>query len=712
LFYIQKYTEIADKTVYKGTSMKVLLAVLISTLALRTYGAELLVNGDFNTGNLDHWYSNLISPSDSVLPKTFTWGTDIHFVLANGGTNIWDVQIYQPIAIRAGYRYSMSIGGSGLLGNKPINFSINHNGGTVNGGDGNGDYSAYTALSVTLPETGYVEFKKTWDNLSVNDPHARVQINGGGNNVDYSIAYVSIGESPIAPSSVEVTVNGGAVINTLSDHFFGLNYWMWTPTWGNEVAGTEPEVSALKIKLLRFGGISPDLAYPDPVTSGVLSTFAAYCKAVNTEPLLQLQLARFSASADRAASAALMLDTFKSLMPVGYVSIGNEPDLYSDNLSIDPDYKASYLSGYSLSDYCADFNAVAAEIRKKSPDVKTIGLELSWKRDQWIPGFVSACKNNLDMISIHYYPLPPAQCVYDTVRNQVSVIRDFYTSVRTLIDRNAGGKTIPLVIGETNVSYDGDPAKSTQNASPGTFKAGLWMADFIGVSCSQKNLYAILPWSIREGATFGLLDSDKKPKPVYAVYKMFATLSKKHLIHSESVNSYVRMYCFKDDKDSVSLFALNWDTVSSYDATVHFKSILQDSTYHYKLPPQSLSCILFSPDFKNKTIVSYTPKSPPTLTSNAFSGQVGNIGVVKTFLDPKTSTLRIFSDRTLPDALVSMVSLQGRRLFAVRTAEIKKGFSRIPICFHNVPPGLYFLIVSSASDKPVETSKILLNLFY
>jgi hypothetical protein len=693
------------------TSIKSYLTVLVSASFLLIHGDELLLNHEFDN-NLDNWYPVLTFPSDTIKAQKFTWGTDVLFILKNGGTNSWDVQLYQNIKIRKGYRYDMYIGGSGLGHNKTIHFDLSHNGNTGWGGDSSGIYTEYTAASVQLRDTGYVEFNMAWNNVSVNDSYARVAIEGGGNALSFSISWVSISESPIDNSSFTINIDGGNIINTLSDHFFGQNYFCWNPTYGNFLAGTEAMVSPLNLKFLRSGGIDSDVGFPDAVTSPVLSAFSAYCKAVKAEPLLQLQIARFNNMADRVKNAALMLDTLKSFTPVNYVSIGNEPDLYSTSLSADTKYNVSYLKGYSLSDYCADFNAVAAEIRKKSPDIKTIGLELAWNRDQWIPGFVSACKNNVDMLSVHYYPFEAAHCIYDSVRNQVGAIQNFYSSTRTLIDRNASGKTIPLIIGECNVSFDGDPAKSTRNASPGTFLAGLWMADFIGVSSSQKNLFSIMPWCISDGDwALGFLNANKKPKPVYTVYKMFSTLSRKNLVHSESPNSYTRIYCFKDDKDTVSLFAVNWDTVSSYNATIHFNSILKDSTYHYKLPPQSLSCIVFSPDFKNKNITVFTPQTTK-VNVGAFSRHDQEGGVVKAFFETKTSTLRVIYDKTLSEPNISIVNLIGRRLFTTYPVETRKGILDIPVHLKDISPGLYFLIITNNRKGSAKTLKIPLNIYY
>jgi len=177
--------------------MKTVSILLASASFYLGFGAELLTNGDFEAGTLNGWFTTLMSSSDKISPKTFEWGTDIHFLLDDGGEENWEVSLMQSIAVRKGYRYTITFGGSGIEDDKTVNFGINHNGGTGNGGDGSEDYTTYVADNVTLPETTYTEFSLVWDDTTVNDTHARFFLNGGGNDIDFSIAWVSVWESPI-----------------------------------------------------------------------------------------------------------------------------------------------------------------------------------------------------------------------------------------------------------------------------------------------------------------------------------------------------------------------------------------------------------------------------------------------------------------------------------------------------------------------------------
>lgn len=507
-----------------------------------------------------------------------------------------------------------------------------------------------------------------------------------------------------------ISIDGDNIINTLPGQFFGHNYWMWCETWGNSIAGTESAVAALNPGMLRLGGISVDVDYPDKVSEEVLADFYNYCQEVGAEPLLQLQLANSTSTEDRVSKALDMVSYFKTLGELTYVSIGNEPDLYPDNLATNPDYGVKYLSSYTLNDYCTDFNAVASRLKKEYPDLKIVGLELSHKYSEWVPTFISKCKEYVDAVSLHYYPNSAEQCTYRNVRNSVTSMKNFFANVRSYIDKNADGKVIPLIVGETNISWDGDPEHSTYDASPGTFNAGLWIADFAGISSAQPNLLSIMPWSIREGWTLGFLDGSKKPRPVYYMYQLFSTYSKKHTIHSEAVNSYVRIYGYKDDENNVSLFAINWDTASPYTADFTFKNILSGSSFSYTIPAQSISCLIFSDDnTDNPKVIKYTKdmKGEPTnLIPDIFPGTtVKSDKPLTVSFNGKQNLFTILASRSYDKVKAEMVNIHGQLIHTVDIGTIAQGRSSFGVSRGNSALGIYVLRLLS-DKKVIFTGKV------
>ena len=419
-----------------------------------------------------------------------------------------------------------------------------------------------------------------------------------------ALLYYSLVFAQPAPIPISVTIHGDSIIATRSDLFFGMNYWQWCPSWGDLVSGTESQVKELRVKLLRFGGMQADLGYPDKLINGYLSKFYTYAKKIGAEPLLQVQIARQKTTEERVANALEMVRYFSTLCDLKYVSIGNEPDIYASNLASNAEYHAEHLDGYGIDQYCRDFNAVAAAIKKAYSAIKIIGLELSWNRDAWVPDFVKQCRDNIDLLSVHYYPFTAGQCTYDAVSSHYDEIADFYRTTRMLIDQNAPGKNIPLLIGETNITWDGDPNRSNFDASPGTFASALWFADYMGISSSQQDLFSIMPWGIREGWKLSFIASRRNP--VFFVYKLFSENTGKHCIHCEKVNDWVRVYAYKDDSKTASVLAVNWDTANSYSAGFRFSGMLNESTLSCTLPPFSLSAMTVSSDRRDTSLYLYT----------------------------------------------------------------------------------------------------------
>ncbi|MFP4418858.1 MAG: hypothetical protein ACLFSB_16475 [Chitinispirillaceae bacterium] len=516
------------------------------------------------------------------------------------------------------------------------------------------------------------------------------------------------GSEEMMQEKLAVSIDGETIINTLPDQFFGHNYWMWCETWGNNIAGTESTIAELKLGLLRLGGISVDVDYPDRVTREVLSDYYAYCEAVGAQPLVQVQLANATTTEDRVANALEMVSYVKTLGDLTYVSIGNEPDLYPDNLATNADYGVEYLSSYTLDDYCTDFNAVAAALKQEYPDLKIIGLELSHKYSEWVPEFISRCKEHVDVVSLHYYPNTANACRYRHVRDDVSSMQTFYETARSLIDQNAEGKEIPLIIGETNISWDGDPANSTYDASPGTFSAGLWVGDLVGVSSAQQNLLSIMPWSIREGWTLGFLDASRDPRPVYHIYKMFSTHAKKQMIHNEELNSFVRVYGYKDDDNNVSLFTINWDTTASYTAEFSFSHLLADSTFSYTIPAHSISCLTFPADFAQAPqIIEYTAamEEPVSIKRIRTGALVHRAKALTAVFDGKRNRVNISAARSYDDVTMEIVNVRGQIIHAADIGTIPKATSSFAIPGKQLAQGIYTLRLLTG-QKELFTGKL------
>ena len=418
----------------------------------------------------------------------------------------------------------------------------------------------------------------------------------------------SAGSSGEVTNHFTITINGNNEISHVTNLFYGFNYWQWPKTWGAPITGTETTASNLNIRFLRAGGINNDVEFPDPVNNEMLSNFQAYCRSVGAEPLLQLPVASRNTLSGRIDHCSNIIVSFKKFYPnLKYVSIGNEPDGYASGTSQNADYNVPYLSGYTVQNVIADYNGIAAMIRSAFPGLTIIGLELGYTYG-WVTPFVAGTKNNLDILSVHRYPLWPASSsTYDNAKADFDNITSFYNTLESDISSGAGGKHIPYIIGECNISADGDPSHGFYDASPGTFNSALWLADFIGISSGRTNLLSIQPWSIAEGWATSFTYADKTPKTNYYAYELFSKYSYDTQIHLQKLSTDVRIYAYKNTAGNLSVFIVNWNKSASAECSLNFTNCVSNQTLIYTVPAWSLTGLTFEPDGSGRK--AYTMKN-------------------------------------------------------------------------------------------------------
>jgi hypothetical protein len=302
---------------------------------------------------------------------------------------------------------------------------------------------------------------------------------GGG-----SAASSGSGAAPLA-GTVAITSTGAVPISPLA---FGQNYWNWEPSYGDPIAGTQTLAKAMSLGFLRAGGDNNDTQMPGPFTNADIDTFVAYSKAVGAEPDLQVPLL-FDAMGNPATAqtAADMVTYANKTMGYGikYWSIGNEPDIYPTTTGL-----PATFATYTAADYCAAFTEYAAAMKAVDPTIQILGPELSWEYipgNDWLTPFLDGCKAQVDVVTVHRYPLDPSATTIDAAFADAAAFRTLAQALRANLDAH-GMQSTPLGITEANITWDGTPSKSTLPASPSTFFAGLWAADVTGVALEQGML--------------------------------------------------------------------------------------------------------------------------------------------------------------------------------------------------------------------------------
>ncbi len=391
-------------------------------------------------------------------------------------------------------------------------------------------------------------------------------VSGGSSNVATGGTFEEADAGP--PVAAAITISG-ATPKTSSPLFQGVNYWSWVVSYGAQVVGTEQLVKVLKPTLLRVGGANADNSTPEAFSNAVMEASITYARAIGAEPLIQVPVLRDASgnvpTAQTAADIVQYLNVTQSL-GVKYFSIGNEPDIYVDG---------GQLTAYTADQACQTFSAFADAMKQVDPSIKIVGPDFSWKyqvgsANDWLTPFLANCKSKLDVLAVHRYPIDPTQTTEARAALDAAAFRATLRNLRSAMDAQ-GMTSTPLAITEYNITWDGDPAKSTLPASPGTFPAAMWAADVHGVGLEEQ-LWSLDYWSISEGWTLSMLNG-KTPRPSYFALEIYADHFGPTVLTTTGTPAGMSVYSSRNaTNDGTQVVAVNWNP-QHYDLTVSFENL-------------------------------------------------------------------------------------------------------------------------------------------
>lgn len=410
--------------------------------------------------------------------------------------------------------------------------------------------------------------------------------------------------------SATLTVSG-AERKPVSPRFFGQNYWSWVPSWGDAVASVETQTQELELRFLRAGGANNDKQEPTPFTLTEIDDFVAFARSVGGEPLLQVPLIKNIAGSTATAQDAADLVTYVNVTKgygITYFSIGNEPDLYEEQSLRD--------KGYDAVAFCAEYREFATAMRAIDPNIKLVGPDLSWRYtadSDWLTPFLENCGDVVDVVAVHRYPLQAADCTQTKAYNEVTAYRRVLTRLRKVMS-STGQAEKPLALTEANITWDGDPAKSKQDASPGTFPAALWLADNLGASL-EAQLDSVSYWSLSEGWTLGFFDGTE-PRPAFHVLKLFSTQFGSEVLTVTGAPTDLSVYSGHDqDTARTSLFVIN-KTPSALELLVNFTDLSRTEPVALAVAPHSLQLAVAPDEGGTVTVTNYTAEmTSPTVVA-------------------------------------------------------------------------------------------------
>ncbi len=388
---------------------------------------------------------------------------------------------------------------------------------------------------------------------------------------------------------VTIARSGGTPISPFA---FGNNYYDWID-FNNDgmigILGTEAPVKALKLNVIVANSNNTDSDNPELFDDAQIDAYIQYCRAVGAEPIMEVPVDGNNVDAGpTSAQGAADMVTYVNVTKgygVKYWTIGDEVDNY-------PAYFAGQgitpnITINTAADYCAIYKSYAIAMQAANAaanngfDLKFVGPELAGAyipSNDWLTPFLDACKDYVDVASIHAYGFSAAQLSVNGALTGVENYRQQLSNVKSIVAQHARPGT-PLAVTEVSISYDWDPKQFTQaalQAAPGTFYAAMWDADIMGIAL-EANLWTLAFWDLAETiqtapySVFGFLHTDPSVKPPtykitpeYYAQQMVSTNLSGTTVVPSGVPSMFSVYASYDAiKASTAVLVINKNSVAA-----------------------------------------------------------------------------------------------------------------------------------------------------
>ncbi len=380
---------------------------------------------------------------------------------------------------------------------------------------------------------------------------------------------------------------------------WSINYWQWSPTYGDDVTGTAPLVAPLATAVMRVGGYNNDANTPDPFDHTQLDTAIAYAHAIGAEPLLQVpHLADVDGGAPTAATGAEMV-TYANVTQhygVKYFSVGNEPDLYATQGSV-TDMTEPAIPGYTPEDYCTSARSYVTAMKAVDPTIQIVGPDLAYQYQvnaDWLTPILQSCGDVFDIVSIHRYPFSSLQATIPSAAADAATFRTAIAYVRSLMQA-AGYGDKPLALTEMNVAYDATPAGAMPGAAPGTVPSALWLGDILGAAI-ESNLWTSAVWNISDTNEWSLgligLPPSHTPRPEYYAYALYADHFGPTLADVTASPTGVAAHASRNvANDATEVIVVNWNSAAAPVAIEVTGLATAVTSPVYELPALSITAV-------------------------------------------------------------------------------------------------------------------------
>ncbi len=344
-------------------------------------------------------------------------------------------------------------------------------------------------------------------------------------------------------------VDPGKELGSISPYIYGTNYGPWIALPASMI----PDAKNAGMTIIRFpGGAWGDR---NDLKDYQITQFIAFCNMLGAIPSFSVRLRN---GTPEQAAALVKLVNIDKKYGVKYWSIGNEPDLYGQELNIP----------YDTPQFNQEWRAFALQMKAVDPTIILIGPEVSQftpdpqknKKDSagrdWMIEFLKSNGDLVDIISIHRYPFPKIITESTSVNDLRKDAGEWTKIIRYLnaLITETTGRHIPIAITEFSTHYN---KAVGGEATPDSHFAGIWLGSLIGQFISEDVLIAN-QWLLTtsgDSGSWGLIGrGELRPTYyTYQMYKMFGVLQ----VFSSSDNQAVSIAAAKNKEGALTIMLVN-----------------------------------------------------------------------------------------------------------------------------------------------------------
>jgi hypothetical protein len=412
-----------------------------------------------------------------------------------------------------------------------------------------------------------------------------------------------LGDAATQLAPARIVVRADRPLAPVSPLLFGQNHGPWM----NTTAGYVADYREAGVTLLRFPG--GNWGDENDLFPNNIDDLAMLADALDAQ--VSVQARSWREGTPEKAAELVRYSNVEHDYDFRYWEVGNEPDLYVNrrNRSGDPVFDADW--------YNARFREFATAMKAVDPDIQIVGPVVTGGWREWMPAFLAANGDVVDVISWHWYAhgdqmsdsealATPAQ-----IEEQVVAIREWWRdpAVNPLGHRRP---VPPLFLSEYNVSW-----ASSVRRHLGTQVGALWNAEVMG-RLADLGVEMAAHFALQGTSWQGLIGMLQDPRPAYGVYKLYAHWGTTQVDAESSDEALLPAFASLHDDGQLAILVVNKDPLEAREATLTVEGFrpagqarvwLQDEehlaeelpaiavaeTFPHTFPPYSVTLLILEP---------------------------------------------------------------------------------------------------------------------